>query len=94
MFRKLAMVFCMVAISTAANAEASSQSINATFEQCQATLEGVISDLAVPRSEVRSIVDTSIMSVTRICVVEGSILISCSRPDEKMVITQSSKYCD
>ncbi|CDF86334.1 hypothetical protein PKB_5021 [Pseudomonas knackmussii B13] len=87
-------VACLVAtLSGGAWAEASSQSAHATFDECQATQSKVITQLNVPPSDIVHIVNTSQMTVTRICTADGSVLISCSAPDEKIVITRSDKSC-
>lgn len=74
-------------------AEASSQSVRATFDECLATQSRVVAQLNVSPSDIVHIVNTSQMTMTRICTVDGSVLISCSKPDEKMVITKSDKSC-
>lgn len=93
MFSRLFAGLLVAAASGVAMAEASSQSVRATFDECLATQSRVIAQLNVSPSDIVHIVNTSQMTMTRVCTVDGSVLISCSKPDEKMVITKSDKSC-
>ncbi|UCP00099.1 hypothetical protein LF844_09885 [Metapseudomonas lalkuanensis] len=92
MLKKIAAPALLV-FASGAFGEASSTSSHATFEQCEAVKSKVITDLNVPPSQIIPIINTSIMTVTRICTADGSVLISCSREDEKMVVTRSTTGC-
>ncbi|MCY1305026.1 hypothetical protein D9M69_641220 [compost metagenome] len=83
----------LLAFASAAFGEASSTSTYATFEQCEAVKSKVITDLNVSPSKIIPIINTSLMTVTRICTADGSVLISCSREDEKMIVTRSTTGC-
>lgn len=76
--------------SSSANAKPSSQSISMSFEQCISKRESVIASLGVNPRDIKPIVDTGLMTMTRICTNDGSVLITCSSVDQKMIITQSS----
>lgn len=71
-------------------AAASSTSTPMSFEKCKAVQEGTISQLGASPSDVSRLVSTSDMSMIKIYVADGSVLVTCSRPDQKMVVTQSS----
>ena len=76
--------------SSAAFAAADSKSMSMSFEKCQAVQRSTIAQLGVPASDVISVVNTNALTITRILTSDGSILISCSAPDQKMVITTST----
>lgn len=61
----------------------------ASFEECLAVRENVITQFSVSPRNIITILNTNLVTITRLCTVDGSVLISCSRPDEKMVITES-----
>ena len=81
----------LVCFSTAAYADAQSKSIPMSFEDCQAYQASTIAKLNVPASDVEPIVNSAVLTITRVYTSDGSVLISCSEPDRKMVITISSK---
>lgn len=62
---------------------------SASIEECRKTIRNTILELGVSPVDVIPIVDTKIMTVTRICTADGSLLITCSGPDEEMLITKS-----
>ena len=80
-----AMLIAMPAIATAA---AESTSTSMSFEKCQAVQASTIAQLNVPPKD---IVNTSTMTVTKLYVEDGSVIVTCSAPDQKMVITKSSE---
>lgn len=61
----------------------------ASIEECRKTIQNTIVELGVSPVDVIPIVNTRIMTVTRICTADGSLLITCSGPDEQMLITKS-----
>jgi hypothetical protein len=61
------------------------------FEQCLQVIRRTASELAVAPV---NIVETDILRMVRFCTVDGSVLVSCSRPDEKMVLTRSPYGCN
>ncbi|MFG0466586.1 hypothetical protein ACF8LF_18420 [Pseudomonas putida] len=77
--------------SGTAFAAADSKSMSMSFERCQAVQQSTIAQLGVPASDVISVVNTKALTITRVLTSDGSILISCSAPDQKMVITTSTK---
>ena len=74
-------------------AAASSQTISLSFENCLARKEAVISQLGVNPRDIIPVVNTNIMTMTKLCTVDGSVIVTCSKPDRKMVITQSTSSC-
>lgn len=57
-----------------------------SFEACLATIRQVSSQLgAVPIN----IVETDILRVVRFVTSDGSVLVTCSQPDQKMIVTKS-----
>ncbi len=81
----------ILATPSIASATAESSSMPMSFEKCQATQANTIAQLNVPSGDIVQIVNTSSMTMTRIYVDDGSVLITCSAPDNKMVITKSSE---
>ena len=66
------------------------QSASMTFEECQLTKARAITSLNIPPRKIIEIVNTSLVTVTRLCLDGGgSMLITCSRPDRKIIITTS-----
>lgn len=60
-----------------------------SFAACQQTLRQTIRTMGVRPWDVVRLVDTDVITMTRVCTNDGSVLIMCSRPDEKMVVTKS-----
>ncbi|MEZ0246058.1 MAG: hypothetical protein ACAH09_05420 [Methylophilaceae bacterium] len=82
-----------VAFPATTFAAASSQTISLSFEECLARKETVISQLGVNPKNIIPVVNTNIMTMTKLCTVDGSVIVTCSKPDRKMVITQSTNSC-
>ncbi len=61
------------------------------MSQCRATVERTILSLGLTGRNVLRIVDSAVMTVTKMCSVDGSVMITCSAPDQKMVITQGAR---
>ena len=73
-------------LPSAATAETSSITRSMSFEACVATIQKLAGQLgAAPIN----IVETSDLRIVRFMTVDGSVLITCSRPDRKAIITQS-----
>jgi len=72
------------------NTTLESQSIPMSFRECLSRKVQVIASLGVNLRDVIPLVNTNIMTMDRICTSDGSILISCSKPDKKMIVTNSS----
>jgi hypothetical protein len=58
-----------------------------SFETCLATISNIATELGVAPI---NIVETSIMRVVRFNTADGSVLVTCSAPDRRMVITRSA----
>ena len=87
MVRTISSALALVSLLLASDVLAQSRSMS--FEQCLATREKTIASLKANPRDVIHIVNTSIMTMTRICTADGSVVITCSKPDEQMVIRQS-----
>ena len=59
-----------------------------SFQNCLTTIRRVASDL---QTAPINIVETRSMRVVRFRTVDGSILVTCSGPDRKMIVTQSDR---
>ena len=71
------------------SAESTSKAMS--FDQCQSLQANVIAQLNVPPEDIVHVVNTAVLTITRVITADGSVLISCSDPDQKMVITRSTK---
>lgn len=63
-----------------------STSVSASFDKCLATIRKTSSDLGIAPI---NIVETNIMRMVRFPTSDGSVLITCSKPDQRMVVTKS-----
>lgn len=88
--RRIIAFMAMLAAGATANAAANSTSTPMSFEKCKATQEATISQLGVSEGDIARLVSTSDMSMIKIYVADGSVLVTCSRPDQTMVTTKSS----
>ena len=70
---------------------ASSSAVAMPMSQCLATVESTVRSLAVGWKDVRRIVNSPETSMTKICTMDGSVIITCSAPDAKMVTTRGSR---
>jgi len=75
-------------LATGSEAAATSTSKSMSFEACMATIRKVASDLATAPI---NIVETNDVRIVRFLTVDGSVLVTCSRPDRKMVLTRSTR---
>jgi hypothetical protein len=57
-----------------------------SFEACLAAIRQVSGDLGIAPI---NIVETEILRMVRFPTADGSVLVTCSRPDSKLVITRS-----
>jgi hypothetical protein len=60
------------------------------FGACLAFTERTIAALNVPANRIIPIVNTGILRVTKVVAEDGNVIISCSKPDRKLVITEST----
>jgi hypothetical protein len=68
-----------------------SDSISMSFQDCLSRKTQIVASLNVNPRDIIPIVNTGIMTMDRICTSDGSVLITCSKPDKKMVVTKSSE---
>lgn len=91
MIKGIIFAAAIVVTPAAALAAAESTSTSMSFEKCQAVQANTIAQLNVPPGDIVHIVNTSTMTMTRLYTADGSVIITCSAPDNKMVITKSSE---
>lgn len=73
--------------------EVSSTSAHMPFSQCTATVRATIQSLGANRKDVHQIVNTAEMAVTKICTIDGSVTLTCSALDTKLITTRSAHKC-
>jgi hypothetical protein len=78
----------LIALPVSANAKATSTSKAMSFEQCLAMIRNVSQQFGVAPS---NIVETNAVRMVRFPTANGSVLVTCSRADNKMVMTKSDK---
>lgn len=86
MLRRIFTSFLFFSIVTPLYA-AESKSVSMDFDRCLATIRETASSLGVAPI---NIAETNIMRIVRFVTADGSVLITCSKPDRKMVITKSN----
>ena len=91
--KKLITVLLTAALLIANNAYAKTQKISMSYTECLTKKEIVINTLGVRASDIIPIVNSSIMNVTKYCTVDGSVLLTCSKPDNAMIIITSANKC-
>lgn len=91
---KFSFIWCAIALSSPALGAANSESMTLAFEECIARREAVITQLGISASNIIPIVNTSVMTMTKLCTADGSLIVTCSKPDNKMVLTQSTNHCN
>jgi hypothetical protein len=87
--RRKPMKFILAIISlllTAPAFAAESTSKSMSFDQCLLVIQRTATQLGVAPI---NIVETSIMRMVRFPTADGSVLVTCSKPDQKMVMTIS-----
>jgi len=84
---------CFLSIPTSAFAAEISESTPMSFEECLSRKEAVVAQLRVNPSDIITVVNTNMVTITKLCTVDGSVLVTCSKPDKKMVITRSTDSC-
>lgn len=78
----------LIAAAGAALAQPVSESRPMSFEACLATIRGYASETKVAPV---AIVETSDLRIVRFPAADGSVLVTCSRPDGRMVLTKSPR---
>lgn len=76
-------ILCSAGVGVSAQ-ESTSRSMS--FENCLQVIRNTSQQLGVAP---RNIVETSDLRMVRFVTSDGSVLVSCSRPDRKLVITKS-----
>jgi hypothetical protein len=74
-------------IAGESKAAAQSSSRPMSFEKCIATIQVMSERFGAPEN----IVETSILRIVRYHTSDGSVLVTCAKPDRKMVVTQSTR---
>ena len=79
--------------SASARSSASASSKEMPFDQCVFALNRTAAQAGIAGNRVITIVNTSELVMRRICTIDGSVLATCSRPDNKMVVQKQSAGC-
>ena len=70
-------------------AEFPSESRSMDFDECKKIQASTLLSSVGTKTKVFSTVTTDILTSIRVCTTDGSVLLSCSKPDNKMVVTKS-----
>jgi hypothetical protein len=81
--RKRCMMLVVMAALANSPASAATETQSMSFESCLATIRQVATKLAVAPI---NIVETDILRMVKFKTVDGSVLVTCSRPDNEMII--------
>jgi hypothetical protein len=82
MKRLLAVVLCFLVQPAFAGVESTSEAMD--FDTCIKTIQAVATKLGVTPT---NIVETSQLRIVKFYTTDGSVMISCSKPDRKRVVT-------
>jgi len=91
-FRMIAGI-AVLAFLVPAHGEESTTSVRASFAVCVKAQANVVAQYKVQPDKVIPISNNSSVAITKICTGDGSVLVTCGKTEEKMVITQSDKRC-
>lgn len=72
--------------SASAQSAVESESRSLDFDSCLAVIRQTASELSIAPI---NIAETNILRVVRFPLPDGSVLITCSKPDRKMIVTKS-----
>lgn len=72
------------------NVSVVSNSIPSSFDECRSKIQSALSSVSGTSYKTSIIIDTNTAYMARICTNDGSVLLTCSASDGKMVTTQSS----
>ena len=70
-------------------AELPSESRSMDFDECKKLQASTLLSSVGTETKVFSTMTTDILTSIRVCTTDGSVLLSCSKPDNKMVVTKS-----
>ena len=70
-------------------AEIPSESRSMDFDECKKLQASTLLSSVGTKTKVFSTVTTDILTSIRVCTTDGSVLLSCSKADNKMVVTKS-----
>ena len=70
-------------------AELPSESRNMDFDECKKLQASTLLSSVGTKTKVFSTVTTDVLTSIRVCTTDGSVLLSCSKPDNKLVVTKS-----
>lgn len=88
--KKLVLAVLMGGVFNLAFAAVESSSKSMSFEQCKSAQQQMGSALAGTQYKVIPIVKTNIVSIERFCANDGSVIVTCSKPDQNMTVTRST----
>jgi hypothetical protein len=85
--KNLCSLVAMLALATTANAQKpQSESVSISFEDCLKRIRTISGQFGIAPV---NIVETNDLRVARFLTSDGSLLVTCSKPDRKMVLTMS-----
>lgn len=70
-----------------------SETRNMSYYKCLSAKDEMANDYRSVARVVEVNTGSDLFKTTRICASDGSVLITCSKPDKKMVITRSNHPC-
>ena len=70
-------------------AELPSESRSMDFDECKKLQASTLLSSVGTKTKIFSTVTTDVLTSIRVCTADGSVLLSCSKPDNKMVVTKS-----
>lgn len=73
--------------SSSSNNQVQSTSKSMSFESCLQSIQVMANQYGAPTN----VIETTIMRTVRFHASDGSVLVTCSKPDQKMVITRSPR---
>ncbi|MFM9881227.1 MAG: hypothetical protein ACKVOO_12555 [Burkholderiaceae bacterium] len=73
------------------DAVTASSAVSMTMRDCKASVETTIRTMAVRWVDVRRIVNSPELAMTKICTSDGSVTVTCSAPDQQMVTTRGER---
>lgn len=79
--------------AAATNTEPNEQTIPMPFNQCVASVNRTLQSLSVQRRNASHIIDSGNLTITKVCAVDGTVLIGCNKADATMMISRITSKC-
>ncbi len=92
MYFRLPIVGAIAGLLLTTSAGFSGQTVtkSMSFEACLETIRQMATTLGIAPTNV---VETSILRMVRLPAADGSLLVTCSKPDQKMILQPTSNVC-